>query len=228
MQGTGREDFPLETFHALGYRYMCGARTEGLQRRSRSCRSCRTPIRASGTSAPWPRQPLVSARLENGVTITTSMCPRAATFPTAPKNVKFGQKLDIPDRDAHHFRAEPPSRGNPGGRPQHRPREDDVWSHKQILKIVSQTPIEVDHLQAAQEAGRWVGHYPAGYPLGAALQLVVPTRAADWDAADKGRRLDHVWPTPTFQRRPWQPHPPPRARLGPALGPRSVFATFDL
>ena len=32
------------------------------------------------------------------------------------------------------------------------PREDDVWSHKQLLKVVSHTPIEVDHLLAAQDA----------------------------------------------------------------------------
>jgi exodeoxyribonuclease III len=33
------------------------------------------------------------------------------------------------------------------------PREDDVWNHKQLLKIVSHTPVEVEHLEEAREAG---------------------------------------------------------------------------
>jgi len=35
------------------------------------------------------------------------------------------------------------------------PREDDVWSHKQLLKVVSHTPIEVEHLNDVMEAGGW-------------------------------------------------------------------------
>ena len=33
------------------------------------------------------------------------------------------------------------------------PLEHDVWSHKQLLKIVSHTPIEVEKLNAVQAAG---------------------------------------------------------------------------
>jgi exodeoxyribonuclease III len=75
------------------------------------------------------------------------------------------------------------------------PREDDVWDHKALLKIVSHTPIEVDHLGRRRRPGKWVGRDPAGHPEGPALQLVVLPRP-DWDAADKGRRLDHIWATP--------------------------------
>ena len=72
------------------------------------------------------------------------------------------------------------------------PREDDVWNHRQLLKIVSHTPIEVDHLNAVIDAGDWVDVTRADIPSGL-LYSWWSYRAADWDAADKGRRLDHVW-----------------------------------
>ena len=36
------------------------------------------------------------------------------------------------------------------------PLEHDVWSHKQLLKVVSHTPIECEKLIAAQKAGNWI------------------------------------------------------------------------
>lgn len=74
------------------------------------------------------------------------------------------------------------------------PREDDVWSHKQLLKIVSHTPIEVDHLNDVMAAGDWVDVTRQDIPDGL-LYSWWSYRAKDWDAADKGRRLDHIWAT---------------------------------
>jgi exodeoxyribonuclease-3 len=75
------------------------------------------------------------------------------------------------------------------------PREDDVWSHKQLLKVVSHTPVEVEHLGDTQEAGGWVDVTRADIPDGL-LYSWWSYRAPDWDAADKGRRLDHIWASP--------------------------------
>jgi exodeoxyribonuclease-3 len=74
------------------------------------------------------------------------------------------------------------------------PRPDDVWGHKELLKIVSHTPIEVAHLAAVQEAGNWVDITRQDIPDGL-LYSWWSYRARDWDAADKGRRLDHIWAT---------------------------------
>ena len=108
------------------------------------------------------------------------------------------------------------------------PREDDVWSHKQLLKVVSHTPIEVAHLGDAQEAGNWVDVTRKDIPDGP-LYSWWSYRSPNWDDADKGRRLDHVWATPDIANaahssrvlrhvRGWEKpsdHAP-------------VFATFDL
>jgi exodeoxyribonuclease-3 len=72
------------------------------------------------------------------------------------------------------------------------PREDDVWDHKKMLKVVSHTPVEVDHMRTAQEAGGWVDVTRSDIPQGR-LYSWWSYRSPDWDAADKGRRLDHIW-----------------------------------
>jgi exodeoxyribonuclease-3 len=61
--------------------------------------------------------------------------------------------------------------------------------------VVSHTPIEVEHLGDTQEAGGWVDVTRADIPDGL-LYSWWSYRAKDWDAADKGRRLDHIWASP--------------------------------
>jgi len=46
-----------------------------------------------------------------------------------------------------------------------------------------------------QEAGAWVDVTRADIPDGR-LYSWWSYRAPDWNAADKGRRLDHIWATP--------------------------------
>lgn len=73
------------------------------------------------------------------------------------------------------------------------PAETDVWSHKQLLKVVSHTPIEVENLNDVQEKGAWEDLVRAHIPLEEKLYSWWSYRAKDWDKADKGRRLDHIW-----------------------------------
>lgn len=80
------------------------------------------------------------------------------------------------------------------------PREDDVWNHKALLRIVSHTPIETEAMEAMRAAGNWVDVTRAHIPDGK-LYSWWSYRSPDWDAADKGRRLDHVWATPDLAMR---------------------------
>jgi len=136
----------------------------------------------------------VAARLENGVTIHNFYVPAGGDIPDRESNVKFGQKLDYLAEMRDWFHGERPSRSILVGDLNIAPREDDVWSHKQLIKIVSHTPIEVEHLGAAQDAGGWVDVTRQDIPKGN-LYSWWSYRSPDWDAADKGRRLDHVWAT---------------------------------
>ena len=73
------------------------------------------------------------------------------------------------------------------------PLETDVWSHKALLSVVSHTPIEVEHLGRVMAAGAWVDAMRRIVPVEEKLYTWWSYRSPDWIAADKGRRLDHVW-----------------------------------
>jgi exodeoxyribonuclease-3 len=73
------------------------------------------------------------------------------------------------------------------------PLEADVWSHKQLLKVVSHTPIEVEALGRVQAAGGWSDVTRTDIPAPERLYSWWSYRARDWAEADRGRRLDHIW-----------------------------------
>ena len=73
------------------------------------------------------------------------------------------------------------------------PLEHDVWSHKQLLSVVSHTPIEVEKLRRAQAAGEWVDALRKFVPENQKLYTWWSYRSPDWANANKGRRLDHIW-----------------------------------
>ena len=73
------------------------------------------------------------------------------------------------------------------------PAENDVWSHKQLLKVVSHTPIETEKLQAALSAGEWVDVARDRIPMSEKVYTWWSYRSADWTVGDRGRRLDHIW-----------------------------------
>jgi exodeoxyribonuclease-3 len=73
------------------------------------------------------------------------------------------------------------------------PLESDVWNHKALLKVVSHTPIEVARLTTVFEAGPWFDALRARIPPEQKLYTWWSYRAPNWELANKGRRLDHIW-----------------------------------
>jgi exodeoxyribonuclease-3 len=76
------------------------------------------------------------------------------------------------------------------------PHENDVWSHKQLLRVVSHTPVEVEGLEVLRKAGGWVDAVRHFVPWEEKLYTWWSYRALDWAASNRGRRLDHIWVTP--------------------------------
>jgi len=188
------EKIPLEAFHALGYRYIVA---RGQKSYNGVAILSKLPIVDAGDQdfARLGHARHVAARLENGVTIHNFYVPAGGDIPDRAENEKFGQKLDYLSDLRDWFRWEKPDRAILAGDLNIAPREDDVWDHKALLKIVSHTPIEVAHLTDAMESGAWVDVTRQDIPAGR-LYSWWSYRAADWDAANKGRRLDHIWATP--------------------------------
>ena len=184
---------PTEGFAALGYKHIVARGQKGY---NGVAFLSKLPIEDAGDRdiAALGHARHVAVRLENGVTLHNFYVPAGGDVPDRDANVKFGQKLDYLTEMRDWFQAERPSRSILVGDLNIAPHEDDVWNHKQLLKIVSHTPIEVDHLNAVQEAGDWVDVTRNDIPEGN-LYSWWSYRSPDWDAADKGRRLDHVWAT---------------------------------
>ncbi|MCA3632011.1 MAG: exodeoxyribonuclease III [Methylobacterium sp.] len=73
------------------------------------------------------------------------------------------------------------------------PLEHDVWSHKQLLDVVSHTPVETRAMMATIAEGEWCDAFRALTPEPEKLYSWWSYRSPDWAAANKGRRLDHIW-----------------------------------
>ncbi len=184
---------PLAEFQALGYHHIVARGQKGY---NGVAILSKLPISDAGEQdfAGLGHARHVAARLENGVMIHNCYVPAGGDIADRAVNEKFGQKLDFLSQMRDHFHAERPARAILVGDLNIAPREDDVWDHKALLKIVSHTPIEVEHLNAVMAAGAWVDTTRADIPQGR-LYSWWSYRSPDWDGADKGRRLDHIWAT---------------------------------
>ena len=79
------------------------------------------------------------------------------------------------------------------------PLESDVWSHRQLLKVVSHTPVEVNALAKVYDSHHWIDAVRHFVPEDEKLFSWWSYRARDWGKSDRGRRLDHVWVTPALK-----------------------------
>ncbi len=185
------EKIPASVFKAAGYGHMVARGEKGY---NGVAILSRLPLEDAG-HIDWCRRGdtrHVAAQLDNGVVIHNFYIPAGGDVPDREANDKFAHKLDFLAEMRAQFADSRPDRAILVGDLNIAPREDDVWNHKALLKVVSHTPVEVEALGAAQEAGAWVDITRQDIPEGQ-LYSWWSYRARDWDAADKGRRLDHIW-----------------------------------
>ena len=188
------DKIPAEVFAAHGYGHMVARGQKGY---NGVAILSKLPLEDLGDQdfADLGQARHVAGRLPNGVTIHNFYVPAGGDIPDREKNEKFDQKLRYLTDMRDWFHKDRPEKAILVGDLNIAPREDDVWSHKQLLKVVSHTPIEVEHLAETQDAGGWVDVTRKDIPEGPLFSWW-SYRSPDWDAADKGRRLDHVWATP--------------------------------
>ena len=114
-------------------------------------------------------------------------------------NPKFQHKLDFVDEMAAWWPAQPKGKQILVGDLNIAPHENDVWDSKKMQTTVSHTPIEREKFLAMQQSIGWIDVARELTPHDQKLYSWWSYRAADWDAADKGRRLDHIWVTPDLR-----------------------------
>ena len=129
--------------------------------------------------------------------------PAGGDEPDRNINEKFGHKLDFIDEMTDFFQknytADTPMIVT--GDFNIAPQEHDVWSHKQLLKVVSHTPIEIEKLDKMQVSLNWIDTARHFVPAEEKCYTWWSYRNRDWKKSNRGRRLDHIWITPALKNK---------------------------
>ena len=138
--------------------------------------------------------------LPGGIELHNFYIPAGGDVPDPEVNRKFKHKLDMLAELTAYFGAR---RGDGArmvlvGDLNIAPLETDVWSHQQLLGVVSHTPVETEALLRLQAAYGFVDAVRAVVPPEQKLFTWWSYRNRDWEASDRGRRLDHVWLSPAL------------------------------
>ena len=134
----------------------------------------------------------VAAELENGIIIHNFYVPAGETnqIEVKMKSLIVNYLKEMKE----YFREITPKTSILVGDLNIAPLPEDVWDHRKMAKVVSHTRVEIDHLDALKRAGDWVDITRNDLP-NEKLFSWWSYRAKDWSAADRGRRLDHIWAT---------------------------------
>ena len=194
---TPDEHFPHEAAEALGFRHRI---ITGMKGYNGVAVLSRLPLTRVPDWQDWCgkgdcRHLGVSVDAPGGpVEVHNFYVPAGGDVPDREVNVKFAHKLDFVAEVTAWTAARGPARRSVlVGDLNIAPMEHDVWSHKQMVGVVSHTPVEVEAMRRWVEAGDWHDALRHFVPAEEKLYTWWSYRAKDWRASDRGRRLDHVW-----------------------------------
>ncbi len=191
--------FPVDAPAALGYPYFAH---RGMKGYNGVAVFSRIPLSVRESDPDWCtkgdcRHLGVMLDVPTGpVELHNFYVPAGGDVPDREVNPKYGHKLDFVSEATSWFRARPGfSRSILVGDLNIAPLEHDVWSHRQLLDVVSHTPAET---------GGLINWLNTGFTD--AIRHFVPAdqkhytwwsyRNRDWRLSNRGRRLDHIWVTP--------------------------------
>ncbi len=194
--------FPRRDIEALGYPHIVH---RGMKGYNGVAILSRLPLSRAGAETWCGREDCrhVAAQLPDGSELHNFYVPAGGDVPDPEANDKFAHKLRFLEEMAAWFPRRR-RRDTPmilAGDLNIAPLESDVWSHRQLLKVVSHTPIEVEKLGAVQDSLGWVDAVRHFIPPPQRLYTWWSYRARDWAKSDRGRRLDHIWVTPALAGR---------------------------
>ena len=125
--------------------------------------------------------------------------PAGGDIPDVELNNKFDHKLKFIDWMSDYFSKNSQPKTIILGDFNVAPRHQDVWSHKQLLKVVSHTPIEVEKLEKLQKSSDFIDTHRFIAGEDSKLYSWWSYRAKEPLRSDRGRRLDHIWITPDLK-----------------------------
>ena len=197
------EAFPLKATKKMGFEYV---HFHGMKSYNGVAILSKIPLQTPDRHARVAKEDcrhIEASIILDGKTITLHnlYIPAGGDIPDVKLNEKFAHKLDFVREMTEWF----PQRHKKDesvialGDFNIAPFEHDVWSHKQLLDVVSHTPIEVEHLNNMLHRFAWIDVARHFVPETEKLYSWWSYRNQDWRKSNRGRRLDHIWVTPDLK-----------------------------
>lgn len=194
------QGFPRKFFDDLGYTYQA---IHGQKSHHGVATLARVPFEDAG-SINWCNKGdarHIAVKLESGVVVHNFYVPAGGDEPDPEVNDKFAHKLQFLDEmTAWSETIDTPS--ILVGDLNIAPHADDVWDTKKLTNVVSHTPLEREKMFTLIKAHGWVDVMRTFIPLPEKLFSWWSYRARDWAASNRGRRLDHIWVSPSLKAAP--------------------------
>lgn len=205
LQETKVKDelFPLENFKKGGYKHILFS---GEKSYNGVCIISRVPLKLIEKKPLYnedKRHIAASFETEFGkeINLHNFYIPAGGDIPDVNESPKFKHKLDYNLLMKEYLQEKYSTDDNVIilGDFNIAPYEQDVWSHKQLLKVVSHTPIEVEKLLDTKNSLDFVDIAREFVDKTEKLYSWWSYRNKDWKKSNRGRRLDHIWCTRTLK-----------------------------
>ena len=202
LQETKIEDkiFPEKEFHNLGYEFLFYRGEKSYN--GVACIS-KVPFGDCGYKNWHDIEDCrhIFVKIKN-TTIHNFYVPAGGDIPDTTVNSKFLHKISFLKEMENWLRDKPSKRNEIIlGDLNIAPLPDDVWSHKQLLNVVSHTPQETDLLLDVLHSGSFEDLIRQFFPIPEKVFSWWSYRSKDWRHSDRGRRLDHIWATSSISKR---------------------------
>jgi len=197
--------FPADAFTAMGYEHQAVAGQKGYHG---VATLSRVPLvnseRRNWCDKDEARHLMTRYAIGGGepLEVHNFYIPAGGDAPDPEENDKFAHKMQFLDDVTNWFKTshDPNHPKILVGDLNIAPSEYDVWSHKQLLKVVSHTPVEVEKLATLQSSIAWVDAVREVVPEPEKLFSWWSYRSKNWRTNNRGRRLDHVWVTEPLKK----------------------------
>lgn len=201
---TPDEFFPCETFIEQGYKHI---HIHGMKGYNGVCVLSRVPFKRKDIHHRVGKEDCrhIAVSIDGPIKfdLHNLYIPAGGDEPDRSVNEKFGHKLDFVTEMTKWF-----SKNYTSKKPvitlgdfNIAPREHDVWSSRQLQKVVSHTPIELEHLAKMYQSLDWQDAIRHFVPDEEKCYSWWSYRNRDWKKSNRGRRLDHIWVTPPLLKK---------------------------
>lgn len=187
------DQFPRKAFEAMGYSHFHVVGQKGMHG---VAVASKRPITELEQDKLCPKHEARFQRVAvDGIEILNFYIPAGGDEPDPETNPRFAHKLAFLDALEPYLEG----RAKEGGKMvlvgdlNIAPREHDVWSHKQLLKVISHTPVETEGLERVRAAGGFIDVARELIPEPEKIYTWWSYRNRDFRASNRGRRLDHIW-----------------------------------